>query len=130
VLLGQTSIEDGESFVVTNCSHHDGVDCLDYKNNETGEEHYSTLQEVRRWIKQSKMLQLANNIQPARKGFRNTLAETMFRELQPKNYKVQLPSTNIKPPKNFNDVQGREEQWFEAFKKERDGMPRFSTCCC
>ena len=51
----------------------------------------------------------------------------MFQALQPKRYNVQLPSNTIKPPKSFNDAKGREEQWFEAFRKERDGMLRFNT---
>jgi hypothetical protein len=71
--------------------------------------------------------QMANNKQPSRTGFMNTLAETMYRELQPKKYDVKLPSAAIKPPKNFNEAQGRVKQWFEAFKKERDGMLRFNT---
>ncbi len=57
----------------------------------------------------------------------NTLAEAMFHEIQPQTYKVQLDNPNIKPPKSFRDAQGRETQWFEAFRKERDGMLRFQT---
>jgi hypothetical protein len=57
----------------------------------------------------------------------NTLAETMFQQLQPKTYKVHLDNPNIKPPKSFRDAQGRETQWFEAFRKQRDGMLRFQT---
>jgi hypothetical protein len=66
-------------------------------------------------------------LQPTRTGYMNTFAETMFRELQPKQYDVQLPSTKVKPPKSFRDAQGREQQWFKAFRKERDGMLRFNT---
>ncbi len=126
-LIGTTFTQDDETFVITNCSYHQGEDCLDYKNTETNEEHYSTVKEVTKWVKQSKLLQLANNIQPTRKGFMNTLAETMFKEIQPKTYNVKLPSNTVKPPKSFNNEKGREEQWFEAFKKERDGMLRFNT---
>jgi hypothetical protein len=57
----------------------------------------------------------------------NTLAEAMFHEIQPKSYNVQLPNANIKAPKSFKEAQGREQQWFEAFKKERDRMVRFNT---
>ena len=57
----------------------------------------------------------------------NTLAETMFHEIQPKTYKVMLDNPNSKPPKSFRDAQGRERQWFEAFNKEKDGMLRFQT---
>jgi hypothetical protein len=51
----------------------------------------------------------------------------MFNEIQPKKYNVQLPSATVKPPRSFHEAQGRESQWFEAFKKERDGMLRFNT---
>jgi hypothetical protein len=57
----------------------------------------------------------------------NTLAEAMFHEIQPKSYNVLLPNASIKPPKSFKEAQGREQQWFEAFKKERDGMVRFNS---
>jgi hypothetical protein len=126
-LIGQTFQDDGETFRVTNFSHHQGEDCLDYINEKTNEEHYSRINEIETWVKQATILQLANDIQPTRQGFMNTLAETMFHELQPKTYKVKLDNPNIKPPKSFKDAQGREEQWFEAFNKERDGMLRFQT---
>jgi hypothetical protein len=126
-LIGQTFTEDHETFRVTNLSFRKGVDCLDYINEQTNEEHYSTIEEVEQWVNQTKVLQLANNIQPSRKGFMNTLAEAMFHEIQPKSYNVQLPNASIKPPKSFREAQGREQQWFEAFKKERDGMVRFNT---
>ena len=119
-LIGQTFVDDGETFRVTNFSHHQGVDCLDYVNEKTNEEHYSTIEEIEQWVKQATILQLANEIQPTRKGFMNTLAEAMFHEIQHKIYKVKLNDPNTKPPKSFRDSQGRETQWFEAFKKERD----------
>ena len=126
-LIGQTFTDEGDTFVVTNTSHRRGEDCLDYKNTKTNEEHVSTWQEVEQWIKDTTIQQLANNIQHARNGYVNKLAETMYRELQPKTYHVQLPSSNIKPPKSYNDAKGRESQWFEAFRKERDGMLKFNT---
>ena len=51
----------------------------------------------------------------------------MFQEIQPKQYDVKLPSNTVKPPRSFHDTKGRENKWFEAFKKERDGMLRFNT---
>ncbi len=126
-LIGRTFTEDSDTFRVTNCGFRKGVDCLDYINEQTKEDHFSTIDEVKQWIAQTKLLQLANNIQPSRKGFMNTLAESMFHELQPKSYNVQLLNAQIKAPKSFKDAQGREQQWFEAFKKERDGMVRFNT---
>ncbi len=126
-LIGHTFTDGDETFVVTNTSQHQGEDCLDYKNKTTNQEHYSTWKEVEKLIKQTNIRQLANNIQHARNGYVNKLAETMHRELQPKTYNVQLPSANIKPPKSFHDAQGRESQWFEAFRKERDGMLKFNT---
>jgi hypothetical protein len=76
-LIGQTFTDDNETFVITQCSRYDGVDCLDYISTRTKEETYSTIPEVRKWIRQPKILQMANNIQPSRKGYMNTLAETM-----------------------------------------------------
>ena len=32
-LIGKTFKDDGEEFLVTNCSFHQGVECLDYKKN-------------------------------------------------------------------------------------------------
>jgi hypothetical protein len=45
-LIGQTFQDDGAIFRVTNFSHHKGEDCLDYINDETKEEHYSTIDEI------------------------------------------------------------------------------------
>ncbi len=103
------------------------MDCLDYKNIVTHEETYSTVEEVEEWMQATRVTQMANAIQPSRKGYMNSLAETMFRKIQPVKYNVKLPSNNATPPKNFNDARTREPQWFEAFKKERDGMLRFNT---
>jgi hypothetical protein len=122
-LIGQTFTDDDETFVVTNTSHRQSEDCLDYKNTKTNEEYFSTWQEVEKWIKETTIRQLANNIQ----RYVNKLAETMYREIKPKTYHVQLPSSNIKPPKSYNDAKTRESQWFEAFRKERDGMLKFNT---
>ena len=63
-LIGQTFVDDGETFRVTNFSHHQGVECLDYVNEKTNEEHYSTIEEIEQWVKQASILQLANDIQP------------------------------------------------------------------
>ena len=126
-LIGKTFKDEGEEFLITNCSFHKGVDCLDYRNIATQEETYSKVEEVEEWIQATRITQMANAIQPTRKGYMNTLAETMFREIQPTKYNVKLPSNKVKPPKNFNDARTSESQWFEAFKKERDGMLRFNT---
>ena len=67
-LINETFFDGDEKFVVTNCSVHDGEDCLDYINPITKEEHYSTVKEVAKWIKDSKVRQLANNIQHTRNG--------------------------------------------------------------
>jgi hypothetical protein len=82
-LIGQTFTQDHEHFIITGASNHNDIDCIDYTNTDTKEEHYSTRAEVVRWVKQSKVRQLANNIQPSRRGFMNTLAELMFTELHP-----------------------------------------------
>ena len=103
-LIGETFKEDGETFVVTQCSQHDGVECVDYINTRTKEEFYSTIHEVRKWIRQTASLQMANNIQPSRKGYMNTLAETMSQQINPKPYHTKLSSNTIRPSKEF---QGR-----------------------
>jgi hypothetical protein len=41
-LIGQTFTDEDETFVVTNTSHRQGEDCLDYKKTKTNEEHFST----------------------------------------------------------------------------------------
>jgi hypothetical protein len=126
-LIGQTFTEDNETFIITQCSRYDGVDCVDYISTRTKEETYSTIPEVRKWIKQTKILQMANNIQPSRKGYMNTLAETMSKQINPKPYNTKLSSPTVRPPKSFKDAQGREIQWFEAFRKEKDGLLKFNT---
>ncbi len=126
-LIGQTFKEDNETFIITECSRHDGLDCLDYISSRTKEEFFSTVPEVRKWVKQTSMLQMANNIQPSRKGYMNTLAETMSQHINPRPYHTKLSSSTIKPPKNYKDAQGREIQWFEAFRKEKDGLLKFNT---
>ena len=126
-LIGQTFTEDNETFLITECSRHDGLDCLDYVSSRTKEDFVSTVPEVRKWIQQTKLLQMANNIQPSRKGYMNTLAETMSKQINPKPYNTKLSSNTVRPPKIFKDAQGREEQWFEAFRKEKDGLLKFNT---
>jgi hypothetical protein len=44
-LIGQTLTEDNETFIITQCSRHDGVDCVDYISTRTKEETYSTIPE-------------------------------------------------------------------------------------
>jgi hypothetical protein len=119
-LIGQTFKEDNETFIITECSRHDGLDCLDYISSRTKEDFVSTVPEVRKWVKQTSMLQMANNIQPSRKGYMNTLAETMSQQINPRPYQTKPSSNTIKPPKSYKDAQGREIQWFEAFRKEKD----------
>ncbi len=103
-LIGQTFTDDNETFIITQCSHHDGVDCVDYISTSTKEETYSTIPEVRKWIRQTKILQMANNIQPSRKGYMNTLAETMSQQINPRPYQTKLSSITIKPPKSYKDA--------------------------
>jgi hypothetical protein len=117
-LIGQTFQDDGETFRVTNFSQHQGEDCLDYVNETTHEEHYSTIEEIEQWIKHTTILQLANDIQPTRKGIMNTLAEAMFHEIQPKTYQVKLDNPNSKPPISFRDAKGREKQGFEHLTRK------------
>jgi hypothetical protein len=126
-LIGQTFTEDNETFLVTECNHRDGIECLDYISSRTKEDFFSTVPEVRKWIRQTSILQMANNIQPSRKGYMNTRAETMSQQINPKPYHTKLSSNTVRPPKSFKDAQGREIQWFEAFRKEKDGLLKFHT---
>jgi hypothetical protein len=59
-LIGQTFNEDNDTFLITECSQHDGVECVDYISTRTKEEFYSTIPEVRKWIRQTAILQMAN----------------------------------------------------------------------
>jgi hypothetical protein len=118
-LIGQTFTQDHEHFIITGARNHNGIDFIDYTNTDTKEEHYSTRAEVVRWVKQSKVRQLANNIQPSRRGFMNTLAELMFKELHPPKYDVKLVSNKVTPPKvtkKHKDVNNNGLKRFE--KKE------------
>ncbi len=74
-LIGQTFQDDGENFRINNFSFHQGEECLDYMTETTKEEHYSTIEEIEQWVRQTKILQLANDIQPTRKRLMNTLAD-------------------------------------------------------
>jgi hypothetical protein len=47
---------------------------------------------------------MANNIQPSRKAYMNTLAETMSKQINPKPYHTKLSSNTVRPPKK---CQGR-----------------------
>jgi hypothetical protein len=45
-LIGKTFTEDNETFRIANLSFRKGVDCLDYINEQTKKEHFSTIAEV------------------------------------------------------------------------------------
>ncbi len=47
-LIGQTFTEDNETFIVTECSQRDGIECLDYISSCTKEEFFSTVPEIRK----------------------------------------------------------------------------------
>jgi hypothetical protein len=57
----------------------------------------------------------------------NTLAETMSKQISPKPYHTKLSSNTIKPPTSYKDAQGKESQWTETFRKEKDGLLKFNT---
>ncbi len=124
-LIGKTFNDGSEVFLVTQCSQHDGVDCVDYINTRTKEEFYSTIHEVRKWTRQTSILQMANNIQPSRKGHMNTLAETMSQQINPKPYQTKLSSNTVRPPKNLKTQ--KEERYNGLKLLERRKMGYLSS---
>ncbi len=66
-LVGLTFVDDGESFRVTGTHVDDGINVVDYKDNK-GNQHYSTIKEVKQWIEKKKLTQASNLIRPARKS--------------------------------------------------------------
>jgi hypothetical protein len=118
-LIGQTFTEDNETFIITECSRRGGLDCLDYISSRTKEDFFSTVPEVRTWIKQTSMLQMANNIQPSRKGYMNTLAETMSKQINPKPYHTKLSSNTIKNPKVSKTHKEERYNGLKHFEKKK-----------
>ncbi len=55
-LIGLTFVDDGESFRVTGTHVEDGINVVDYKDNK-GNQHYSTIKEVKQWIENKRLQQ-------------------------------------------------------------------------
>jgi hypothetical protein len=60
-LIGLTFVDDGESFRVTGTHVEAGINVVDYKDKK-GNQHYSTIKEVKQWIEKTKLTQAANLI--------------------------------------------------------------------
>ncbi len=78
-IIGLHFEDDGEKFRITGTSRNKaGELVVDYKNSK-GKDLFSTVQEVRQWIKQTKLTQAAASIALKRNGYINNLAEEMFK---------------------------------------------------
>ena len=98
---------------------------VDYKDSK-GKDLFSSVQEVRHWIKQTKLTQAAASIAEKRNGYINKLAEEMFQQI--KNYDTKLPhGTKDKPTSYHKAGNSKQTQWFQAEAKERDGILEFTT---
>ena len=114
-LIGLTFLDDGESFHVTGTHERDGETVVDYKDKK-GDDHFSTIPEVRRCLAQTALNQAANSSQPTRTSYINKLAEEVYRQITTeKTYNVKLPKgTTVKPTSYKKAGNMTEAQWFHA----------------
>jgi hypothetical protein len=80
-LIRLTFVDDGESFRVTGTHVEDGINVVDYKDKK-GNQHYSTIKEVKQWIEKTKIIQATNLIRPTRKSYVNNLASAMYGKIR------------------------------------------------
>ncbi len=74
-VIGLPFKDDGEKFIITGTSRNeDGELVVDYKDSK-GKGLFSSVREVRHWVKQTKLTQAAASIAPKRNGNINNLAE-------------------------------------------------------
>lgn len=125
-IIGLPFEDDGERFIITGTSRNkDGELVVDYKD-EKGKDLFSSVKEVRQWIKQTELTQAAASIAPKRNGYINGLAEEMFQQIT--NYDTKLPQgTKDKPTSYHKAGNSTQTQWFQAEAKERDGILEFTT---
>jgi len=84
-LIGLQFQDEGQWWTVTQHGTHDDDLVLWYTNNETKEEEYSSVKEVRQWYNRTQLqqatthlIQATNDIVPTRKGYINKLAEEIY----------------------------------------------------
>jgi hypothetical protein len=124
-LIRLTFVDDGESSRVTGTHVEDGINVVNYKDNK-GNQHYSTIKEVKQWIEKTKLTQAANLIRPTRKSYINNLASAMHDRIR--TYDVKLPRGTQSKPTSYRKAGNSEQtQWFHTEDKERDGILEFET---
>jgi hypothetical protein len=82
--------------------------------------------EVRGWYNTTQLQQAANKIVPTRSHYINDLALEAYHKITTYDVKLTNPTTH-KAPKSYKQAGNREQQWFAAEDKERDGMLEFNT---
>ena len=125
-MIGLPFEDEGERFTITGTSRNkQGELVVDYKDSK-GKDLFSTVQEVRQWLRQTKLNQAAASITPKRNGYINNLAEEMFQQII--NYDTKLPKGTKEKPTSYQKAGNTTQtQWFQAEAKERDGILEFTT---
>ena len=141
-LVGLSFNDDGEQFTVHSTGEDDeGRPTLLYSNptnpREDGKKHESTVAEVRGWYNTTRLQQAANSITTKTKSFIHDLAYSSYIAISApeakyaKTYHTKLKNpTDHKAPTSYKKAGNREQQWFEAEDKKRDGMLEFNTWEC
>jgi hypothetical protein len=91
---------------VTGTHVEDVINVVDYKDNK-GIQHYSTIKEVKQWIKKTKLTQAASLIRPTRKSYINRLASAMYDKIR--TYEVKLSHGTQSKPTSYRKA-GNSEQ--------------------
>ncbi len=103
--------DDGEKFIITGTSRNEDEELVVNYKDEKGKALFSSVKEVRQWIKQTKLTQAAASITPKRNGYINNLVEEMFQQII--NYDTKLPQgTKDKPTSYHKASQSTQTQWF------------------
>jgi hypothetical protein len=131
-LVGLDFMDDGVRFTITGISTSNGDPTITYidplKPLKDGQQHESTVKEVRTWYNKTCLLQASNSLNPHKRTYMNDLAIETFRHLcPPKTYDVQLHDPTRKAPTSYKAAGNRESQWFSAEDKEQDGILQFKT---
>ena len=118
-LIGLQFQDEGQWWTVTQHGTHDDDLVLWYTNNETKEEEYSSVKEVRQWYNRTQLqqatthlIQATNDIVPTRKEYINKLAEEIYNTV--KRYDVKLSNNKVKKPTSFKKAGNLPQtQWFQ-----------------
>ena len=124
-LIGVEFEDEGSTWIVTKTGAYDGDPVLYYTHKENGNEEFSSVPEVRKWVNQTILHQAINTIKPTRKGYINTLAEESFKAIT--QYNLKLPPNSTKPTSFKKAGNQPLPQWFRAEEKEREGFLEFDT---